>query len=474
MRVVAGHGEGPKCLRSATIARIMGALIGLLAVASCIHGGSPGPETTSVFPTSAPQGNEPPSNVPQCVRNVDDLGNPVPLTSIPSDFYQETGRASPATLPGDIICSNEISAPDGYRAWVFLYWVQDPTVGLVQVSATIRIKTTILAPPGGRPILSWAHGTQPGGITDVCAPSLGLPRGPNTPYGPYPLLPAFLDAGFAVVGTDYVGLGMPGVHPYLVGKSEGAAVLFAARAAQNFSPAQASGQVIIMGHSQGGHAALFADYMASAYVPGMQVRGVIALAPPTDLAKIARYVIDDQSPDNAAVINFLIAAGSWHRLYEPYYPYPGVLTMVGTQVADAVSDPDVRPSPSPSSSCSPPQPTSPGPLIQEGELPVQWTNQLVEQSVPTDSLSRTIPLLVVQGTDDRQVPYLVTLTAVRDICAHGVQVTFDEIQGGDHLTPLGNQNDATPTTQVEGELAWAQKRVHGDSVENSCGSPPVG
>jgi hypothetical protein len=39
----------------------------------------------------------------------------------------------------------------------------------------------------------------------------------------YPLVQRWLKAGYAVVRTDYEGLGTPGVHAYLVGQSEGAA-----------------------------------------------------------------------------------------------------------------------------------------------------------------------------------------------------------------------------------------------------------
>ena len=41
-----------------------------------------------------------------------------------------------------------------------------------------------------------------------------------------------VDAGYVVAATDYEGLGTPGVHPYLVGESEGRSVLDAARAAR--------------------------------------------------------------------------------------------------------------------------------------------------------------------------------------------------------------------------------------------------
>jgi hypothetical protein len=80
--------------------------------------------------------------------------------------------------------------------------------------------------------------------------------------------------------------------------------------------------------------------MASAYVPDMQVLGVMALSPPTDLAETARQVLAEQNLNFYAVMNLLIAAGSWHRLYGLDYPRP-FLTDAGIQMAEKVSDPDM-------------------------------------------------------------------------------------------------------------------------------------
>ena len=91
----------------------------------------------------------------------------------------------------------------------------------------------------------------------------------------------------------------------------------------------------------------------------------------------------------------------------------------------------------------------------------------MENSVPTDSLSRAIPLLVVQATGDQQVPYDVTLSSVHIICAHGVSVTF-KVTGGDHSVPLSEP-------LISGSiLPWAQQRIRRESVINSCGSLPAG
>jgi pimeloyl-ACP methyl ester carboxylesterase len=142
------------------------------------------------------------------------------------------------------------------------------------------------APKGGWPVIAYAHGTT--GSADQCAPTRGYDDEKLVSYA-YPLLQRWLKAGYAIVRTDYEGLGTPGVHPFLVGESEGRGVLDAVRAARAASP-KLSKRVVIAGHSQGGHAALFAASLAPKWTPDLNVRGTVALAPPSFLVSQANLV----------------------------------------------------------------------------------------------------------------------------------------------------------------------------------------
>lgn len=109
------------------------------------------------------------------------------------------------------------------------------------------------APEGGWPIVAWAHGTA--GVARDCAPSLMK----NIYYGweglfLYPL------AGYAVVATDYAGLGSPGPHQYMWGKANGNDVAYSVPAARAAVPSLGENWVAI-GHSQGGYAALRVQHM---------------------------------------------------------------------------------------------------------------------------------------------------------------------------------------------------------------------
>ena len=123
-------------------------------------------------------------------------------------------------------------------------------------------------PTGAWPVIAWAHGTT--GTADVCAPSW-MPRATrDTDY-----LNAWLAQGYAVVASDYQGLGTPGGHPWMAVRPEGWSVLDSVRSALGAFPELAN-SVVIVGQSQGAHAALSAAGLASAYAPTLRIRGTVA------------------------------------------------------------------------------------------------------------------------------------------------------------------------------------------------------
>ena len=193
----------------------------------------------------------------------------------------------------------------------------------VAVSGTVSLPKG-KAPKGGWPVITWAHGTT--GIADQCAPSRDTASNPDhllNAYA-YPVLNAWLKAGYAVVRTDYEGLGTPGVHPYLNGRSEGRAVLDVVRAARTLAPSL-SRRYLIAGHSQGGQAALFAARLAPTYAAGLQLRGTLAYAPVSHLSEqipIARGITDP----NPGISSFAAIIARGVDVARPSVKVPSLLT----------------------------------------------------------------------------------------------------------------------------------------------------
>src|SRR4051812_23881884 len=172
----------------------------------------------------------------------------------PPSFYNPPSPL-PGAKHGDVIRSRTLIGSIALKAAKANKLVLYRSVGLanknVAVSGLVALPKG-KAPKSGWPVITWAHGTT--GMADQCAPTIA---GQGDPA----LLNTWVKKGYAVVATDYDGLGTPGVHPYLNGNSEGHSILDVVRAARKLYPALGK-RVVISGHSQGGQAALWAASLA--------------------------------------------------------------------------------------------------------------------------------------------------------------------------------------------------------------------
>ena len=214
-------------------------------------------------------------------------------------FY-ESPAAKDSGAPGDLLADEPIELVgldgDGRRV---TYASTTPRGDVVHVTGVVIV-------PGGaggdtgRPVAVWGHPTV--GVGTDCAPSR---QEPFSLGGAQRLL----DAGFIVAAPDYDGLGSGGVHPYLVGESEGRAVLDIARAARELG---GSDVVVAWGHSQGGHAVLWARSIVGDYAPDLDLRATAAAAPPTDLSRF----LDRGFTERTVLPVTAQTAISWEAVYE--------------------------------------------------------------------------------------------------------------------------------------------------------------
>lgn len=201
-------------------------------------------------------------------------------------FYEPSSEQVEAGEHGSVIWSRRVvSGPTiGGRTHLVLYRSTGAKGETVPVSGVVTVPEGD-APEGGWPVVSWGHGTT--GMADDCAPSRSRVD-PTT--GVYTSVmdettTDLVDRGYAVVRTDYEGLGTPGPHPYLMGRSAGASMADIVLAARELEP-DLSSRWLAMGHSQGAHAALFTSEYTGAYTPGLDLLGIVALAPPSQLGAV--------------------------------------------------------------------------------------------------------------------------------------------------------------------------------------------
>ena len=376
-----------------------------------------------------------------------------PSGASPFAFYD------PAPVPagavhGTLLRYQQVGPVPGSRTgatlWRILYLTRTATGTPVVGSGYIAVPGQA-APAGGYPVISWAHGST--GMAQACAPSLfatTLPGGlRHLILAPY--LATLVDHGYLVTAADYPGLGTPGTLGYYSGAAEGHAVLDAIRAAQGMPNWHASHTTVILGHSQGGHAALFAGQLAATYTPEQRIVGVVAASPVTWLTGIASAASTSSAPVNS---DALLAIVSWSRTY-PDLPLdklltPSALTGIGRLTSmcdDAVTAAYLH---TPSSAVF---------------LPGAATNPVIatlgQQNTP-GALPTKAPILVVQGSSDNEVPISDTTSFVRHLCAvQPDRLTYTTYDGATHDGVL-----QAAQSQI---LGWIADRIAGQPVPTGCG-----
>ena len=175
---------------------------------------------------------------------------------------------------------------------------------------------------GKLPIFAFAPGTT--GIGDECAASLEQPAKVN--WGNYDShMIMYASQGYVSVTTDYEGMrDSQHLHHYMVGELEGRALLDAVVALSRLpqTHAQADTQnVFLSGYSQGGHAAFWADQIASDYSPHINIKGVVGFGPVMSVKQTLGDVV------YGANINWFgpYVLASYQDYYKHNYPLDKIL-----------------------------------------------------------------------------------------------------------------------------------------------------
>jgi pimeloyl-ACP methyl ester carboxylesterase len=280
------------------------------------------------------------------------------------------------------------------------------------------------APSGGWPVVTWAHGTT--GIADICAPSRDGAANPAhtlISYA-YPLLRSWLKRGYAVLRTDYEGLGTPGDHPFLVGDSEGRDVLDIVRAARQVDR-RISKKIVIAGHSQGGQAALFAASLAPAWTPELQVRGTIAFAPVTHLSEQLPIVRALKDPSPLTAFAVMIARGI--DLADPSLNVPGLLSEKAAPLYPQVNQRCLAQLRQPDSFGT----IAPAEIFRE-DADLEPAAQALDARDDAENLTIKTEIRVEQGTADTTVFPAFTDQTVKAYQDRGMPVVYKKYDGATH------------------------------------------
>lgn len=367
--------------------------------------------------------------------------------------------------PGALVRSEPIEgAPDGMQLYRIMYQSTDLQGNAIPVTGLFAAPAGD-PPPGGWPLVGFGHGTT--GVARACGMSQ-TPTTPNTPaYSNFvPHIGPMVEQGWAVVASDYSGMGAPGPSSYLVGPLEARGILDSMRAVLNPSPEIGSIPIAqdklgIYGKSQGGEAALAAMELAPTYAPELDIAGGVSLAPgfTPALQGVLNAVASNPTSTSQNMFVLLIAK-SYAENYPEYTNLDEILSdkgkekmalldqYCGSDLAERVSD---------------------VPLSELINSPVASglvtaLGKAMPGATPLES-----PVVVVQGLEDTTILPQFTHAQVMSRCALGDTVFYVRYPDDDH--PSINYQARLNQPSV---IDWMEARWAGEPAPDNCANQLLG
>lgn len=353
-----------------------------------------------------------------------------PASAAPVGPVGDAFYTPPSPLPpgkrGSVIWSRPLEGtmalPSAAANSLLLYRSTGAAGGTVAVSGTVSIPQGT-PPRGGWPVIVWTHGTT--GLAPACAPSLDTDGGPEHGYIATirTLLDGFVQKGYAIVASDYQGLGVAGDHPFLEGVPTGRNALDMLRAGRETAP-KLGRDYAVVGHSQGGQVDLFAAAIGPSYVPEFRLVGNVAFAPGSHIMDRLRLVMTSDKTE----------------LSLPYVLY--------TLKAYATTNPDID-----LARILTPTAISHLPDLMQGCMTRALTSGYWSTAIAKDQfvakpdlaaframarqnepglLRIAAPTMIVQGTADVTVMPEATDDLARQLCIRGNRLDYMPMPGADH------------------------------------------
>jgi pimeloyl-ACP methyl ester carboxylesterase len=337
-----------------------------------------------------------------------------------ADPFYQVSQGDLAGPPGSLIRVQPWPVQGVYRASIFkiLYRSRGLKNEPIAVSGSV-IVPQFAAPPTGRPVIAWAHPTT--GVVSRCAPTLS-----ETPFNSIAGITQFVADNAVVVATDYPGMGVPGINPYLIGESAGRAVLDSIRAVRQMQELQ--GQLgpwnALWGHSQGGHAVLWAGQIRAQYAPEIRLSGIAAAAPATNLGEL----LDDDASTAAGKILVAMAAYSWSKVFG--YPMGSIVAQQDIPAMQQAGGDCVDITSSALNALQSVSGISGVYLKANPATTPPWAGTMAKNS--PGAMPIGVPLLIAQGQSDEIIEPAITRAYVQSLCGRGEKATLMVMQGVDH------------------------------------------
>ena len=208
----------------------------------------------------------------------------------------------------------------------------------------------------------------------------------------------------------------------------------------------------LWGYSQGGHAALFAAQLAAQYAPELALKGVAAIAPPTDLATLL-------SANLGTVAGRILASftlSSWHAKYGA--PLGAIIDGMDETLIAEVGKSCVDDLGGKLDALAAQKGLKQKFLKTDPARVLPWSDLMVQNSL--FALNARVPALIIQGGADDIVRPEVTTQFVRTACRAGARIEYVTLPGKGH----GGAMDAGSTRAV----VWLASRLAGTPARSNC------
>jgi alpha-beta hydrolase superfamily lysophospholipase len=359
-------------------------------------------------------------------------------------FYREPAIGKTAEA-GTLVRSEpatDFALPPGTRATRILYHTRTASNTDTLSSGVVLIPYG-QPPRGGWPLLAWSHGTS--GVANNCAPSLM-----RSLFYNWEGLYEYVMLGYAVVATDYAGLGTQGRHAYLDMLSNATDVVNSIPAAHAAVP-DLSQKWLVIGHSQGGLSSLGVAELEDR-IKDPNFLGTVALAGASDLQDGIESVLNARLP----VLNGLVAF--WVYGVKTVYPQLQLKDVL-TDKALALYDRSVEDGCSAASGAFAALPTDQ--ILQHGWSRNRYIQQFLERNRPGTEATFG-PLLLVVGGDDMLFTESAGRRVFQRLCTGGGQVQRRLYPGLGH--------DPVVYGSLRDQMDWIKERFARRSAPSDCSS----
>jgi hypothetical protein len=356
------------------------------------------------------------------------LPHTLPLTS----FY-DTPHPLPPGKPGELIRSestDEYNLPFELSAWRIVYHSRTANGEDVPVSAVVLVPDG-KPPVSGWPVIAWAHEFR--GAARQCAPSMMKNLGVG------PLLAMYANLGYALVATDYSGLGAGSGNPVLDMQSNAFDMIYSVPAARA-AVTQIGPKWIALGPFQGGLAAVA---VAESEVRDPNYLGSLATSGLADAEQAYQHF--EQGSSNRML---LVLASTVKALYPEF------------QVSDMLKDRAIPAYQRVAQTCGgETEPEFTNEMLKPGWENNRFVKEFFSRNTPGQKPAHG-PLLVISGQANLTIPAEMSGKTVARMCKQGDRILFLKYPDLDASGVMG--------ASAADQISWIKARFAGYVAPSNC------